>query len=444
MTITYDGTNILDNIQKTRLIQHESVADFNINILKPSRADGTIFIDEFIDTKEIVIEGIIQGTSQDNLEQNIDTFNELMNRRNKNLDISYAGGTRRYVCIPKEIKYNRDYFHLLFVPFRVVMQVPSGIGTDISTTTLTATTLTSVETEETITLYGSTELKPIIKLLINTRGNADVIRVENTDDNEYMDVDINGFNAGDYVEIDFERLTVLKNGTTQVNYRGKFIKFKSGNNNIKYTVFGSGGFDNPNQEQVIGTYRSVVYDNISNGAFPDQAQSFIPSQSGRVGRIAVMLSKEGTPGGSFDFIFKEDDNNKPAGGRIDSHSSIQKPLSEVDSTGSFYDIDITPNRPYLEAGKKYWLVHNRGTLTGTDASNFAGWHYVDNPTNYLKGKLMARKNTASPYEDGSANSIYSSGVESGQYDATFKIYLGDGQAPTFNISAQLRYVKKYL
>lgn len=444
MTITYDGTNILDNIQKTRLIQHESVADFNINILKPSRADGTIFIDEFIDTKEIVIEGIIQGTSQDNLEQNIDTFNELMNRRNKNLDISYAGGTRRYVCIPKEIKYNRDYFHLLFVPFRVVMQVPAGVGTDISTTTLTATTLTTVETEVIVELEGSYAPKPIIRLVVNTRGNADVVRVENTDNNEYIDVDLKDFVGGDYVDIDFDKLTVLKNGLTQVNYRGKFMNWNPGDNNIKYTVFGSGGFDNPNQEQIIGTYRSVVYDNISNSAFPDQAQSFIPSQSGRVGRIAVMLSKEGTPGGSFDFVFHEDDNNKPAGGRIDSHSSIQKPLSEVYGSSSFYNLDCAPVRPYLEAGKKYWLVHNRGTLTGTDASNFASWHYVDNPTNYLKGKLMARKNTASAYEDGAAVASYSTGVDSGQYDAAFKIYLGDGQAPNFNISAQVKYVKKYL
>lgn len=444
MTITYDGTNILDNIQKTRLIQHESVADFNINILKPSRADGTIFIDEFIDTKEIVIEGIIQGTSQDNLEQNIDTFNELMNRRNKNLDISYAGGTRRYVCIPKEIKYNRDYFHLLFVPFRVVMQVPAGIGKDTSVTTITAKTLTAVTTTETLVFSGTVTPKPVIKVVVNTIGNADVIKVKNTDNGEYMEVDLDGFSATNYLEIDCDNLTVLKNGTTILNYRGKFPSFKIGTNNLEYTVFGS-SYD-LDQEQILNTggYRSVIFSNSTYGTNPFQAQSFIPTKSGHIKKIEVHLSKNGSPGGQVDFIFFEDNNNYPSTERVDSHGSFQIDTTELGSSGAWEEVLCSGTMPYLIAGKKYWLVLNPNVLSGTDSSNFIGWQYANVPTAYLNGKSMAKADGSSTYYDGVPNATLSDAIDNGQFDSMFRIYVGDGDAPDFNLSIQFKYTKKYL
>ena len=443
MTITYDGTNILDNIQKTRLIQHESVADFNINILKPSRADGTIFIDEFIDTKEIVIEGIIQGTSQDNLEQNIDTFNELMNRRNKNLDISYAGGTRRYVCIPQEIKYNRDYFHLLFVPFRVVMLVPEGIGKDTSVTTLTAKTLTAVTTTETITFAGSADPKPIIRILINARGNGDVVRIENTDNSEYIDVLLDGMSSSDYIDINLEDFTVLKNGLTNVIYSGKFPKIKAGNNNLKYTVYGS-GYTLDQIQATVSSSRAVFYDNTTYSAQPFQAQSFIPSISGRIKKIVLPLDKTGSPGGYVNLSIREDDNNKPGLDTVDSHGLIRVPTSAISSSLTYAEFFVNGIMPYLIAGKKYWLELNPAQLTGTDMSNFIGWYYSGNPSSYLKGKAMAKKNLTATYYDGTANAQLSDGVDNGQFDMSFYIYTGDGDAPDFNLSLQFKYTKKYL
>lgn len=441
MTITYDGTNILDNIQKTRLVQHESVADFNINTLKPSRADGTIFIDEFIDTKEIVIEGIIQGTSQDNLEQNIDTFNELMNRRNKNLDISYAGGTRRYVCIPQEIKYNRDYFHLLFVPFRVVMLVPEGIGKNTSVTTLTAKTLTAVTTTETITFEGSANPKPTIRVLVNTRGNADLVRIENTDNSEYIDVELNGLSGTDYIDIDFENFTVLKNGVTEVIYKGKFPKIKAGSNNMKYTVYGS-GYTMDQEQTITGSSIAAFYDNPTYTNLPFQAQSFIPSISGRIKKIVLPMIRVGSPSGYFYLQIREDDNNYP--GDIISAGDIKIATTSIPTSQGYVEFYGSAPLPYLTAGKKYWLEANPAPMSGDDASNYIGWFYSNSPENYLKGKAMAKKNNTATYYDGTANAQTSDGVNEGQFDMSFYIYTGDGDSPDFNLSIQSKYTKKYL
>ena len=442
MSITYDSTNILNNIQKTRLIQHESVADFNINTFKPSRSDGTIFIDEFLDSKQIFIEGIIQGTTQANLEANIDTFNELMNRRNKNLDISYAGGIRRYVCIPQEIKYNRDYFHLLFVPFKVIMQVPAGIGKNTSITTLDAKTIEIVTSTEIVNFEGSATPKPVIRVYITTLGNADSVRIKNTDNEEYIDVDLDGFVATNYLEIDCENFTVLKNGTTQLNYRGKFPNFIIGNNNLEYTIFGSAY--TLDQEQLLNTggLRSVVYDDGID-TFPFQAQSFIPTKSGHVKKIEAYLSKTLAPAGFVDFIFYEDDNNSPSSEKVDNHGNIRMLAADL-GAGDWEEMIGVGTIAYLIAGKRYWLALNPGTLTGTDVSNFISWYYANVPTAYLNGKSMAKNNSVSTYVDGVADAQQADGVEQGQFDAMFKIYFGDGDAPDFTVSVQFKYTKKYL
>jgi hypothetical protein len=444
MAITYDGTNILNNIQITRFVQHESVADYDIDSFNASKLDGTIYIDEFLREKQIVIEGVINGTTQSNLEANIDTFNELMNRKNKNLDISYAGGTRRYVCIPQSTTYNRDHYHLNFVPFKVVMTVPLGVGVKTSATVLTAKTLTSVITTETLIFAGSATPKPVIKLTVNTRGNADVIRIENTNNDDYIDVDLDGFSSTDYVEVNCEDLTVLKNGTTEINYRGRFPRFKIGNNAVKYTVFGS-SYDT-DQEQVLSTggNRSVIFNNAGTGNFPSQAQSFIPSKSGRIGKVEVNLSKSGSPTGQVDLVFFEDNNNYPSTKRVDSHNSIQIDATDLSSSGTWEELLCATTRPFLVAGQKYWLVLNPNVLSGTDASNFIGWHYANVPTAYLNGKSMAKADGSSTYYDGVPNATLSDAIDNGQFDSMFRIYVGDGDAPDFNLSIQFKYTKKYL
>ena len=437
MTITYDGTDILNNIQKTRLVQHESVADFNINSLKPSRADGTLFINEVIDTKQIIIEGIIQGTTQANLEANIDTFNELMSRKNKNLDISYAGGTRRYVCIPGKVNYVRDYYNLLFVPFSIIMQVPLGVGKDTSTTTLTAKTLTAVTTTDTLTFSGSAEPKPVIKVTINTRGNGDVVRIENTDNDDYIDVDLDDFVATDYLEVDCENLTVLKNGTTELNYRGMFPRFEIGANNIKYTVFGSGyTIDQQNQAQ------NACGDIFNNGGnIPSFGQSFIPSQSGIIGKISMFVGKTGSPGGTVYLRLYDDNNNKVGTSFVSSED-----LTVSTFTTALFAFEFLTMSMFVEAGKRYWITLNAVSLTGSDSLNKIYFLYQNDATHYLNGKAIGAQTIASITSgvDGVAEADEVDNVLEGQFDYYFIVYLGDGDAPDFNLSAQATYTKKYL
>jgi hypothetical protein len=441
MAITYDGTNILNNIQITRLVQHESVANYDIDSFNASRLDGTIYIDEFLREKQILIEGVINGTTQANLEANIDTFNELMNRKNKNLDISYAGGTRRYVCVPQSTTYNRDHFNLNFVPFKVIMLVPAGVGTDTSVTTLTAKTLTAVTTTDALTFLGSAGAKPIFKLLVNTVGNGDVVKIENTDNGDYIEVELKGFSATNYAEVDCENLTVLKNGTTPLIWNGKFPRINSGVNNIKYTVIGSGS--TLDQKQESGGRISSIY--VSGGYTPQTFQSFIPSISGSIGKLSfnwgISAPSAGTePTGKITYIVYDDDNGKP--GNVVG-SSLQYNLSDFSVSGGWKDIDLQ-QKTFVTKNKKYWITAEIYNLVGSDATHYVYFNYSNDASSYLYGKAIARKVSTDSFSDGVADSPESGYIKLGQFDLGFKVYMGYGASPTFNITAQAKYTKKYL
>jgi len=446
ITITYDSTTILDSNYITRIVGHESSPDREINAVKLARQDGEVIINDSFNPKRIVVEGILVGSSMENLETRIDTLKELFSRKDKNLDIEFAGGTRRYVCRMASCQIRRDHYNIIHVPYKVTFFIASGIGTDTAeTTALEDTGIVTDDTDNEVTFLGSYQPKPRHKITINTLGNADVVRITNEDTDEYMEVDLDGFSGSDYLEIDEEEQTVTKNGTTNLEFRGKFPSVVIGANNLNLTVYGASYTLDQEQTSVSGGYRSVFYD-AGSGVFPTQGQSIVMDQSGRIGKLSMYIGKDGSPTGSMNFHFRYDDNGKPmagAAGRVgDAEFTIQ--VADVPATSAFTDIVRTSGETFLIAGQRYWLMINPGTITSSDNSNFFDWYVTTTPTNYLLGKVMANKASGEPFYDGYAAPDLPDGVENGQDDTAFKIYSGDGAAISYNLDWEIYYTKKYL
>jgi hypothetical protein len=84
--------------------------------------------------KTIKLQGTIKGSSQTDLESKVDAFKELFSRPQKNLEIDWSGGTRRYIATCQHHEFDRDYYHLSIVPWTAEFIAPSGVGQDTSTT----------------------------------------------------------------------------------------------------------------------------------------------------------------------------------------------------------------------------------------------------------------------------------------------------------------------
>jgi len=445
-TITYDSVNL----QTTRgviirTINHETTPDKDLSDLKPTNQDGRIIIEDTFGMKTIIVRGVLSATTEALLEAAMDDLNELCARKDKNLDISYGGGTRRYVCRLAKVDFSeRDHYHILYVPVTISFIVPGGIGQDTAATTAnTSANITAVTTAVAMTFAGSYKPKPKHKVTINTLGNADVIRITNTDTGDYMEVDIPGFVGTDYLEIDEEAQTVKKNGTTNLNFRGKFPSVKPGVNNLTLTVYGSGDTEDQSQKVNTSGARSVIY---TNGAIlPQQAQSFVLDQSGRIGKIEVFVNKDGSPTGKMQWHMRYDANGVPnMTASRPGNEEFEIAVAGIPGTMAKTEAPKASGSVYLTAGIKYWLFYNPAVITA-DASNFVCWWYSNIATDYIKGKAMANKASGQPYYDGVGNASNTpGGVDLGQFDFEFVIHRGDGAAASHNITWLTTYTKKYL
>jgi len=97
-SVKFDNTEIVTTDYVPRYFKHESAPLRELALLGLAKNDGAILISEKYGTKRIMVAGHIKASTASSMETAIDTFKELFSRKEKNLDISWADGTRRYVA----------------------------------------------------------------------------------------------------------------------------------------------------------------------------------------------------------------------------------------------------------------------------------------------------------------------------------------------------------
>jgi hypothetical protein len=438
-SIKYDNTELVGATYIPRYVKHETAPERLLNAVKLARQDGQVIIDDNFSVKYIDIAGVITGADQATMEANIDTLKELLSRKDKNLDIVYGGGTRRYVCRSLTFDINRDFYHLLHAPYVVRFFVAKGYGTDTSeTTAINEAGIVTAETTKLYTFAGSYQPKPRHKISLNTRGNLDVIRITNNLTGDYIDIDWGNVSGQpSWIEANEENQTVLNDSGVAVNYRGKFPSVALGaEQSLKLTVIGS-RITAPNQQQNTNDDGKVVF--YDDGVYAiRQAQSFVPDQSGRVQKIELRLRKTGSPTGNVDVQIYTDNNGKP--GSAVNTGTFRIAVADVGAQNYYYLTLVSGVSPFLIAGQRYWIFLNGLTITGTDVSNYITWYYQTDATHYLYGKAMYWESFDQIWTDG----VGGHPSVDGQFDMQFRIYLGDSGAPTHDITWQVYYTKKYL
>lgn len=164
MNITFDNVGLSVAPYALAELKHEKTSDRDFISFGLARERGSILVDTNYKTKEITIAGRITGTNQADLENNIDITKELLSREGKNLDIDYAGGTRRYKATNIIFDVDRQYFNLNYAPYSATFFVPSGVGEDIAVTNQQTTGITVASKVGSITILGTAYPMPTVKL----------------------------------------------------------------------------------------------------------------------------------------------------------------------------------------------------------------------------------------------------------------------------------------
>lgn len=221
----------------TNLIDHTSQPDEVAQLYALADADGSSIPSLNYPSKKILIGGTIHGSTQDDLDERIDNFKAYFNGKNKNLDIDYRGGTRRYIATKNAMSVEREQT-TLYATFRVEFICTIPFGVDTTTTNLWAakTGFTSPTFTETPTIEGSAPYQyPVITITLTAiTGAGDYVQISNDNNGQELLLYGLGLVNGDVIVIDALNRVVTVNGI-EVDYYGTFLELEPGANSLTYT-----------------------------------------------------------------------------------------------------------------------------------------------------------------------------------------------------------------
>lgn len=184
----------------------------------------------------IQLGGTIHGSTQADLDDRIDAFKTIFNKRYKNLDITYGSSTRRYVAMKVNALGIDRQDKALFAKFSVEL-ICKPYGTDTTATNILSETAYTTATKTiTPTLLGSAPYQlPVFTFTLTTiTGAGDYIQITNNLTGQEMLIYGLGLANGDVVVVDCVEKEVKVNGTL-VDFNGSFLELETGPADITIT-----------------------------------------------------------------------------------------------------------------------------------------------------------------------------------------------------------------
>jgi len=441
-SIIFDGTEIVTTTHVPRFIKHESAPIRDLALMDFAKEDGAVLVSEKYGRKTIIVSGTIKASTQSNLETAIDAFKLLFSGVEKNLDIGWAGGTRRYVATAVRHDFDRDHMHIGFVPWTAEFVVPLGVGKDTSETTLVnastfqndaALNAPATETDS-MSFEGSAAPQPRIRIKVGaTDTDIKGVAIKNVDTGERIVMTrAAGWTQDEYFEIDVSDKTAEYNGVA-IDFYGVFPTWVVGANNYEIRCASIVDQQFTDTGNFSGAY------NIFGTTYA--AMSFtVPYTDTTYQGIGFFIRKvDGGSMANLDWEIVDDDGSgAPDVGSAVANANGQVAAGDVDTSFSWIDTDdanigtVSTNAFTLNANTRYWLVLN-AAADGGDATNKYEWRYASGSTAvYKRGNAATSADSGSSWTDAPTNDLF------------FKVYYGGKGGTQRTFTYDVFYKKAYL
>jgi hypothetical protein len=234
MDITFNGVNLNDGVNYwVEELPHEATAKPEVNLQKIARTNESILLKKGYGIKVIKMNVIVQDSSIAALDARVDTIKGVIEASEKNLDIDYSGGTRRYVCsgyiesVERKPRWAR---------MQIKLECYQAFGEDTAATTEDFDGKTTTPYTDDIEIFGTAPAKPDITININSLTGAGLkfIQLKNTDTGDYIKVSMTDWQADDVITIYTGRNIVTVNGVV-TQYLGIMPVWSPGVNNWEYS-----------------------------------------------------------------------------------------------------------------------------------------------------------------------------------------------------------------
>ena len=249
--ITFNSNDLQTASIITSDVIHESSPSQEVAFLGIANANKSVLPFLNFPSRSIRAVGSLRASSIANLDALIDTFKGYFNGKDKNLDIDYDGGTRRYIATASKIDVNRPR-GLAFATFDITFTCTEPFGRDTATTSaLSVNARTSSSYTDSLTINGTAPyMLPVITIVYNTvTGGDNYVSVSHTQTGQGINIVDQTFVDDDVLVIDCLNKKVTVNDV-EVNFIGAFPELPSGSQDIAY----SDGFTTRNFDIDIDYY----------------------------------------------------------------------------------------------------------------------------------------------------------------------------------------------
>ena len=234
MQVLFDSLNINDGVNYfLSLLNHETSPTPEIDLQKIARSNESTLLRKGFRTKTIQASVVVIDTTVAALDSRLDTFKKTIEGADKNLDIDFASGTRRYVCTGYVQSVDRKP---RMATITLKFDCYKSTGEDTTATVTTKSSKTTSPYADTLAVGGSAPAQPIITITLNSFVGASTrwIKLKNVDTGDAVLVSAADWLASDVVIINCETMIVTKNGTP-VAYIGFVPTFPPGTVNWEYS-----------------------------------------------------------------------------------------------------------------------------------------------------------------------------------------------------------------
>lgn len=231
--ISFNGNTIESAYVLVNKLNRYGTGERDIYSETLSFQDGFEVLRSYWRSRTIILEGTLDATSSDHLGTLLDTLKSNLSGINKNLDIDYAGGTRRFKGTLTKLEAPEDFYNITHLPYTAeFLCQPFGYAT--TNVSITASDVTAGTHTETFTVTGTYKPQPIITITFTAESGATAVSVENETTGETIVIEQN-FSVDDVLVINTETQKVTLNGT-QIDFSGPMIDFDIGSNTVNIDV----------------------------------------------------------------------------------------------------------------------------------------------------------------------------------------------------------------
>jgi len=231
--ITFNSNNLSSTYLIVNRINKSDAPQRELQNETLSFQDGFVTMADFWRSRTVVIGGTIDATSTGHLGDLLDTLKQNLSGVNKNLDVDYGSGTRRYKATMSRLEAPEDFYNITHLPYTAEFTCqPFGYAT--SPTNFSSNDITGASETDSVTIDGTYPAQPVITIEFTASSGASAVSFTNNETAETITIE-ETFSTDDVLVINTENHKVTLEGT-QVDFDGPMIAFELGSNSFTLDI----------------------------------------------------------------------------------------------------------------------------------------------------------------------------------------------------------------